>query len=337
MKKIYILFLFSVCSFFVKAQYTLTSSSLPSPGDLEIRHYTTNTIVPLGSSGTGQTWNYTTLDISWNSYANNYISMASVANGSLYPSGTLGSFVSPGYCRVFENNSVSSKVIGETAPTASSCAFYSNTKTIMVFPFSFGSVINDTYAYSDPGSSNVGTITISGDGTGTLLTPGKTFTNVLKVRYSYTEISTIASVTYTTVAIEESFYNSTDKFPILTIGNSTNTASSNTVVSITNWAQVSEYGYLDINEFSLQNNFKSFPNPNNGDHLNLAFRLFESENFIVMIYNSIGQQVKVIDLGQLPSGLISKNIDITELENGTYYLKINSKNNEISKQLVIIR
>ncbi len=93
MKKFYILILFSICSFFSKAQYTLTSATNPVIGDVEKTWPVDTTGISsyTASSGTGQSWVYTMLAISPTAAAvsNSYVAVSSAPNSAAFPGANL--------------------------------------------------------------------------------------------------------------------------------------------------------------------------------------------------------------------------------------------------------
>jgi hypothetical protein len=61
----------------------------------------------------------------------------------------------------------------------------------------------------------------------------------------------------------------------------------------------------------------------------------QTKNCVITVYNSIGQRIKCYDLGNLPQGIQTKSIDVSELERGIYYLKLKGTKNELYKKLII--
>ena len=335
MKKLYILILFSVCSFFVKGQYTLTLGSMYVPGDVVLDPLPcTNTIVSLASSGTNQTWNYMSLNVNWvPSSSSNYISMSLVPNATLFPTGTMGASGFPGYATVFENTPTASKQIGWAAPTASDCLVYSNPFTMLTFPFTYGSSFSDTYGYSQTASITSGTINASGDGTGLLLLPGMSHANVLKVHYTYTETTITGTVVSTSNGTYEYFYNSTNKSPLLMIYNVTNV--SGTTTATFNGAQVDPYAYVGIAEQKSEVQFNISPNPTSSHQTTVCFESEVLSDYSVLVFNNLGQEVKKQVI--TPQECLDKKatINLDGLSSGVFYIKLKGKDGETTKKLII--
>jgi hypothetical protein len=84
---------------------------------------------------------------------------------------------------------------------------------------------------------------------------------------------------------------------------------------------------LGINEQFLENEILLYPNPAK-DKLNLKWN--NSNNISIIIYNSIGQELSTIFLSKQ-----NRIIDISELHNGLYFLKISDGNKAGIKKLIV--
>src|SRR5437868_520731 len=93
MKKLYFFTLISLCSFFAKAQYTITASIFPVAGDVEVTWDADTNGVVIGSAGTNQIWNYTgiTLSPTVAAKSNSYVAKTSAPNNASFPSANLAS------------------------------------------------------------------------------------------------------------------------------------------------------------------------------------------------------------------------------------------------------
>ena len=82
--------------------------------------------------------------------------------------------------------------------------------------------------------------------------------------------------------------------------------------------------------------FTIFPNPLNGNKLNLQFKLKKkSQNIIVYIYSITGKQVMHVNLGNGETGIFNKTIKIQSIEKGLYFIKVLLENTVMTKKLVI--
>lgn len=94
---------------------------------------------------------------------------------------------------------------------------------------------------------------------------------------------------------------------------------------------------IGINEInSSKNNFSVYPNPSNGDRINLSYTLNEGSQILIEIYNVLGAKVKEITNEYQNSGKHEFSFD-SGLKNGTYLLKFSDGKTTHTSKLVINR
>ncbi len=336
MKKIYILILFNICSFFIKAQHTITAASNPVAGDIESSTYLNKSGLFHGGSGTSQTWNYSgvTTNTLIGTPPSTYIAMSSVPNNFMFPGATIATDDGSGYYTVLSNNSTKFEYAGLAAASASNCILYSNPLKMYSIPFSYGTVSPDTYAYTMPGYTVSGTFTTTGDGTGTLQLPSGNFSNVLKMKFLVYQnvISTTGTDDYT-ISISR-YYSSLSKFPLLEV--QTNTASitsgTNIVVNYDTSGTINALLPTSISGEDITNSFVVFPNPVINGEFNLSIQM--KGELTVDIYNTLGQIVKTVTFGE-HNAIEVKKIDVTDLTSGIYYLHLNNKKATKTRKIII--
>ena len=155
--------------------------------------------VAAGASGAGATWNYSTLNIHTAAWATkNYVSAAS-ANAS-YPSAqvAVGSAVNNTF--YYSSTSSDLKYYGGNlnANGVSGSLNYSSPAIFATYPMSMGtsttSATAGTVFVTSPIPTSfafTGNCSVLADGTGTLVLPAKTFTNVMRVVTSQTVTATV--------------------------------------------------------------------------------------------------------------------------------------------------
>ena len=340
MKKIYaILFILSAFGN-TKAQYTLTSASNPVPGDVEAYKILNPTGLFHGSPGTSQTWNYSAISISTVATTpSTYVAISSVPNNFLFPGATIGADNGFGSYGVYSNNATKNEYMGYATTTVSNCILFSNPIKYYSLPFTYGSVNPDNFAFSMTGFTVSGTFTTTGDGTGTLILPSGTHNNVLKQKYVVYETSNSGTSVDTYTIIESRYYSALSKFPLLVIDTQTQvTTSGTTTVTYNTSGQLNVNVATSITETELQRNgFTIYPNPSSNGLINLNIELGTEQLCELSVFNALGQQVKLFNLGTVPLGIQNKNIDLSELESGIYYLKLKAGSNEQSRRLTITK
>lgn len=337
MKKLYILILLGVCSFFAKAQYTITSSSNPIVGDIQSYFDLDTTGLFFGSSGPSQTWNYSALMTAGNPVKSfTYVPMSSVPNNFLFPGATIADDDGAGNYGVYSNNSTKFEYYGFATATATNCWIYSDPLKLYSIPFTYGTTSPDVFQATQPNYSVTGTFTTYGDGAGTLQLPAGNYSNVLKLNFVvYETDSTPSSVQNYTILINQ-YYSAVSKFPLLEV----QTFNISTITGTTTSTSYAKYGRIISTGISTgipnkENdlNFGVFPNPvSNGE-------LFISNTpslgkITIEIFNVLGQQVKTISF-ESQSGSGSKKVDVSDLTKGIYYLRITGKERTETKKILI--
>lgn len=81
---------------------------------------------------------------------------------------------------------------------------------------------------------------------------------------------------------------------------------------------------FDMDELGVESTISIFPNPNNGI-FSLNGKLPGNEEFSVLMFNAIGQEIKSDNFNSF-DGQISRNFDLSDLETGLYFFQLQGKN-----------
>ena len=101
---------------------------------------------------------------------------------------------------------------------------------------------------------------------------------------------------------------------------------SNYVVSVNN---------ISINKDELL--FNIYPNPFR-DFVNISLTLKQNSEISIKLYNATGQFIKtIIEYSDLPEGINTLTLDASGLESGFYFCVLNTKNNIVTKKLMIVK
>jgi hypothetical protein len=349
MKKLYILILFSVCTFFAKAQYTITSAIFPVAGDIEVSWDADTTGVTIGSAGTNQIWNYTGITVSPTTAAtsNSYITKTSAPYFTSFPSANLAS-TSDGTNYSF--SSYGSSITNYGSSTSTAAVVYGNPQTIANIPFTYGYVTSDTYSVVDTSTpsqtmTTVGSLTTTGDAWGTLNMPGgKTYPNTLRLKLQITQTSTVVSsstltpnYTFTYTGNQYVHISSVSKWAILSVGITTATVKSGTFTNTSKSKSVTlgDMVFAGINDPKTNAaNFNLYPNPATNT-ANLWFVLAQNESYDMSITNALGQVVRNKSYSDLAPGPYNLEVDLKDLPSGIYYVKLKGAKQEGVKKLII--
>ncbi len=328
MKNLYLTAFALLSVFTTSAQLTLTKATHePVIGDLDKRtNYDSTTVVPK-NTGTGQTWNFTSMTSTSGSYTTAYISPGSAPNGTLFPAATIASN-DLGNNRYDFNRSSGSvfEMLGQSDLANSEFMVFSNYGTLRSWPISYGSVSTDNWAALQTSPSGtmsmVGTVTVSAPGSGTVILPnGNKHNNCLQVIETIT--ITVSSGTFSANALIRNtfYYSSLSKFPIfemyyesfpgdpLKFGASAN----------------SDALLAGVNEnIVLPQTTTIYPNPTNSE-LNIA--LDNQETPVSLQVTDLQGRV-VLDVEY------SNSINVATLEQGLYVLKLNYKDRTAFERFV---
>ena len=86
---------------------------------------------------------------------------------------------------------------------------------------------------------------------------------------------------------------------------------------------------LGVEDFDLDSSIKLYPNPVIDF---LTIKTEKTDLLKIIIYNSLGQELRIIDLEK---NVTSKSIDLSNLNNGIYFVKVSSQNGKsIIKKIV---
>ncbi len=88
-----------------------------------------------------------------------------------------------------------------------------------------------------------------------------------------------------------------------------------------------------IAESTLSSSVMLYPNPSNGNNVNLAISLENAENVEVKVVNAIGQVVYTTNPGKLKAGNNKIALDLKGQANGIYFVKVNIGNKVVTKTL----
>lgn len=341
MKKIYLILAMAITGI-SQAQYTLTSSMNPIVGDIEKTWDLDTTNLSTGSAGTSQIWNYTGITINPTTAvtSNSYVSKTSAPNYTAFPAAVNLAQTSDGQgYTMWGYTSSGMTIYGFTDPTFAT-AVYQNPETLITYPFTYGTISTDTYStsftYSGIPIAMNGTVTVTGDGMGTLNTPGNSYPNVLRLKVNEKSVTNAGSFgTSTTTAVNYIYVSSISKFSLLTVNTQTGSSSTSTTVTKSKTGSVSDMILAGIKENHKDANFSIYPNPATGKEVNLFFVLANSESYEVTVSNILGQEVTKINLGEKAPGIYNEKLELNNLQTGVYYIRLKGTKQEGVQKLVV--
>ena len=262
----------------------------------------TSTNLGVGGAGANVTWNFLSLVLSPDGSSSS-VSVATAPYASSFPTanffvnGTSSNGNQTGYYNLTTSKL---EVLGASNSTGIIVTFV-NPQTIFQFPFLYNSSFTDTY------QTNFGiprTLVTTYDAYGTLTTAFGTYSNVIRLKRE--EINGGGT--------QYSWFKLNPYQQLLDAAISPNNSEINyTVVETTN---------LAIFENQPQTQFSIFPNPTSGN-LTIKNPTFAENETFVNVYDVLGNEI--IKNNKLDND--SKNIDMSNLSIGMYFVKITDANN----------
>ncbi len=327
-------FLFICSSFFLSglacAQPTLTSANAGMiPGD-QLTVKNNNGVISPGASGPDISWDFSDLSGSQTIiYSAKYPSECT--NGSSFPDATVA-FSTTGSDEFYSLSANSWEKVGLDAQGI--VIKYTNPEKLLSFPLTYNATRTDsfsaTYSYMSYTAKRKGLLTYTADAYGTLILPGKTYTNVLRVKFVETSTDYLMSTAlFSSTSTMYHFYVPSFHFPLLTINN----------IAPGNGAQREYYNYIDgttgiEDNFSAQSSLQIHPNPAT-DILNFNFDARESLTYKLSIVNTLGLTVREFDSENVSQGPVEKTISLEGLSKGLYFANIRIEGKQHVKKFII--
>jgi hypothetical protein len=268
-----------------------------------------------GSTGTGVTWDLSGMT------NNSQVTAAVTANsGGTFPTANVKVTQSNGGVVYYNISASKMELVGLDAVTT--VFTYSNPQTYMQFP------VTSSYNYTDAFAANfsvsgyafnrTGTIQSEYSGTGTLITPEGTFTNVVRIKSTQTNTDTYAGGTINSSIVAYNWYKAGVNHELANVSDITGAQTSQSAY----YTSVPANLGLDDNELI---NLLVFPNPTTGSiHIN-------SDEVIskVEVYQLSGE----LALEQ-SSNNTSVEMDLSALNTGMYLVKVYGKDGAVSVKRV---
>jgi len=335
MKKIYfILSLISVAASATYGQPTLTNATTsPVPGITLEKKFFTPPPGQQGSSGANQSWNWASLveEMSATGY---YINPAGTPHSAAHPTATVCITDNNGAYEYDLGNTNGFFRLGYYNDNSGTELNFSNTTQILKYPLMYNSTWTDTYLASvvipGGGGSVDGTVTVTADAWGTIITPAGTFTNVLRVHTVVDETYDYGVITIDQSADQYNFISANYHFPVAEVVYG---VSNGSPYSSASWANVS-VGIHENN--SLLYNMSVFPNPVCEKAI-LTYTLEKYSSVTLQISDITGRIVQSFIAPESSPGRHELPIDASGLSDGIYSVAAIVEGNSSIAKLVVRR
>jgi hypothetical protein len=330
MKKTLLIILFQ-CALLGRSYSIITlnqGNTAPAVGDM-LSMYPADTMPVAGAGGANVTWTFNGVTITPPPSTETAVTVASTGYAATFPNANVAMDAGSGIYEFLSSSSTFLKQYG--AVQGQTIVYNSPGLVFLNYPFTY----NTTYANTNvTGTFTQGTLvangTVTGDGYGTIIINGQTFSNVLRqkidqtIDYTYTSVGDLIYHT-----VEYFWYDGVHKAPIMEIvindatGLLTNHSKSVLIGSFVTGidAAVSPVLNLDI-----------YPNPAR-KNVQVDFTLQHSASAVISLYNSIGS--KVIEKNEEQSAIFKESIDLNGMAKGIYFLEVIADDRKETRRLVV--
>lgn len=300
------------------AQPTLTATGC-NPVIGETATYYNGTHLSQGGSGANQNWDYTAL-AGGQGDPTSWVAPSSTTQGSSFPTANIAGYSSTTTnTSYFANSGTVRQSVGVYANTV--VTTYSDPEDFLRYPFTMGDSYVDTWGgqYTNSGFTfyRSGTISVTADAYGTMVTPGGTFTDVVRVHFveAYQDSANLGSPIVTTYTNDEyAWYKDGVHDPIAWTFTFTSLGGTTTSSGYVSFGAV---GTDPATAISLD----IFPTPAS-DQLTLELGLAQAEDVKIVVMNAIGQEVEAMEMGMSNPGLNRFQVGVSTLPAGIYFAKI---------------
>jgi len=327
MKKI-LLSIAIIISAATQAQTLMESTSVPAPWNpIYTIYQCDSTGVTPGTSGAGQTWNFASLTTHTN-VAKTYVS--SFNSNPSYPNAYTHVSASTSDDSYYTSSSNILKYYGGNLLINNIAVnlVYTSPAIMGKYPMSIGTSTTAAVGGSLTVSGSItGTFTgsdaLNADATGTLVLPGKTFTDILRVVTSQTLNATLSFGTGNVTQLTYNYYSaSASLVPILSIATSTlqsTLGGTSTQTLVTIYKDYVTASINDVQKTSIDLNV--FPNPS---YSFVNFNTTSLEATKIIAYDLTGKMVvtELVEFGKAK-------MNVQTLSNGLYLYTIIGKNNQV--------
>jgi hypothetical protein len=309
MKKIYLVVALLFSGNMLFAQNLTRTDVGCTPGD-NYTMFSSNYVSP-GTAGTGVTWDLSAMT------NNSQVTVVTTANsGGSFPSANVKLTQSNGGVLYYNISSTKMEVVGLDAN--GTVFTYSNPATYLQFP------INTSYNYTDASAATfsvsgfafnrTGSIQSEYSGTGTLITPAGTFTNVVRIKSTQTNVDTYSGGTINSSIVAYNWYKAGVTHELANVSDITGSSTSQSAY------YTSVPANLGLEESELIN-LLMFPNPTTGAiHINSDELISKVEVYQLSGELAMEQAVNSTSL----------EMDLSTLNAGMYLVKVYGNNGAVS-------
>ena len=329
MKKLYLSITGIFCALIMIAQPTLDyPQNAPAIGDIMAIQFVSCEGLTQGPAGPDVTWDFSELTNTWEPGLITVISPADAPAGNDFPDANIVMNMNDTIFTYAKTDATGIYYLGSQITTAMIPVLfkYSDIRTYLEFPFTYGDAFTDTYeGVSTAMMTEIrlsASSSVTADAYGTLLLPNGTFTNVLRTLTTDVEIDSIFVKgmfvsTMTTNRTQYHWFAPDSKGPLFSMEVSDCSGDCDTTCYYTMQESIiGEAPAGSISELSI------FPNPAD-EYVVVELNSFANAEIAVSIVNQVGQLVQTRTLTASVQSRINEKFEISDLPPGIYFVNVN--------------
>lgn len=315
------------------AQPSISSSFNPQIGDF-YKYHPVNTIISTGGGGANVTWNFGTIQITYNPIIGKYIHPSSTpyAGDFSVADVVFEDYFVAGTYHYYDVSTTKLEKIGYA--NSQLTAVYDDPQRIITYPFTYNSSFTDTYACTTMVGTmkftKTGTWSVEGDGYGTLVLPSGSHSNILRLKIvnEYTdEFSGLDPYEYKIT--EYWWVDPSSRKPLMKVYKEWNSTMPNDTTVLTTVLE----GVSGVDHPGKgATNLRLYPNPAS-EEVHLVFDLESAEEVHYELMTIDGKLIRSIDAAQAVAGTITESISLDGVKAGIYLLNVSIGN--VSKVMKI--
>ncbi|MEE4258064.1 MAG: T9SS type A sorting domain-containing protein [Bacteroidales bacterium] len=342
MKKFYLSVCLVLCSIVLFAQPTLDyPQNAPEIGDIMEIQFVSPEGLSSGAAGPDATWDFSSLTNVWDPGQITVISPASAPSGNDFPDANIVLNMNDTIYTYAKTDETGFYYLGSQITTAQIPVLfiYSNIRTYLQFPFTYGDSFTDDYTGVSTAMMTeirlTATSSVAADAYGTLILPTGTYSDVLRTLTIDNEIDSIFvnDIFVSTIVTNRTQYHwfaPNSKGPLFSMEISDCTG----VCDTTCYYTMLEAGFQESPKETLTE-LSTYPNPAD-DHITVSFRKMQHNTVTISVVNQIGQVVIERGLPESKFGSVKERFDISSLPSGIYFANVCDKSGvQITEKFVI--
>jgi hypothetical protein len=295
-----------------------------------------------GASGANVTWNFSSMNANGNSSSLAIVNANTTPKASVFSSSNIAAKDGLDGYEYYKTSNSALQSYGNYL-NGNQTLLLTNPEDRLRFPFTYNNTYTDSWAGQLTSTATTfitkrsGNTTVTADAYGTLILPGATYTNTLRIKYvqAYSDTINMSGMpfVYNYNVNAYAWYKEGLRYPLAFISNIITTVQGQQFSNIYSYAYInSTTGVNDI--VSNISAAQVYPNPAS-NALTIDFNATQNKNVVFTLVDATGRTVLVRNINALEGKNIIKE-DVSALSNGLYFAQLHIDGNLASSNKITI-